>query len=145
MNERLEHFWTRWHREYLTDLRESHNCNAKRAGKEPKVGDVVIVFEEGAKRNSWKMAVIEELIHGRDNKVRGANVRVVTKGKALRLSRPLQKLYPIEVRESSTDVPRSRERQGERERTLPKRVLPRRAAALDAAWKTREMMNQPDD
>ena len=63
----------------LTDMRESHNCNAKRAGKEPKVGDVVIVFEDGAKRNSWKMAVIEELIHGRDNKIRGANVRAVTK------------------------------------------------------------------
>ena len=43
--------------------------------------DVVIVFEDGAKRNSWKMAVIEELIHRRDNKVRGANVRVVTKEK----------------------------------------------------------------
>ena len=145
VNERLEHFWRRWHREYLTDLRESHNCNAKRAGKEPKVGDVVIVFEDGAKRNSWKIAVIEELIHGKDNKVRGANVRVVTKGKILRLSRPLQKLYPIEVRESSTDVFRNRERQGERERTLQKRVIPRRAAALDTAWKTREMMNQPDD
>ena len=145
VNERLEHFWRRWHREYLTDLRESHNCNAERAGREPKVGDVVIVFEDGAKRNSWKMAVIEELIHGRDSKVKGANVRVVTKGKTHRLSRPLQKLYPIEVRESSTDVPRNRERQGERERTLQKRVIPSRAAALDAAWKTREMMNQPDD
>ena len=101
---------------------------------------MVILFEDGAKRNSWKMAVIEELIHRRDNKV-----RVVTKGKTLRLSRPLQKLHPIEVQESSTDVPRSRERQGECERTLQKRVTPCRAVALDAAWKTREMMNQPDD
>ena len=58
---------------------------------------MVIVFEDGAKRNSWKMAVIEELVHRRDNKVRGANVRVVTKGKTLCLSRPLQKLHPIEV------------------------------------------------
>ena len=77
---------------------------------------MVIVFEDGAKRNSWKMAVIEELVHRRDNKV-----RVVTKGKTLCLSRPLQKLHPIEVRESSTDVPRSRERQGQCERTLQKR------------------------
>ena len=105
---------------------------------------MVILFEDGAKRNSWKMAVIEELVHRRD-KVRGANVRVVTKGKTLCLSRPLQKLHPIEVRESSTDVPRSRERQGECERTLQKRVTPCRAVTLDAAWKTREMMNQPDD
>ena len=81
---------------------------------------MVIVFEDGAKRNSSKMAVIEELVHRRD-KVRGANVRVVTKGKTLCLSRPLQNLHPIEVRESSTDVPRSRERQGQCERTLQKR------------------------
>ena len=100
---------------------------------------MVILFEDGAKRNSWKMAVIEELIHRRDNKV-----RVVTKGKTLCLSRPLQKLHPIKVRESSTDVPRSRERQGECERTLQKRVTPCRAVALDAARKMREMMNQPD-
>ena len=145
MNERLEHFWRRWRREYLTDLTECHNCNAKRAGREPKVGDVVIVFEDGAKRNSWKMVVIEELIHGWDSKVRGANARVVTKGKTHRLSRPLQKLYPIKVQESSTDVPRNRERQGEREQTLQKCVIPCRAVALDAAWKTREMMTQPDD
>ena len=81
VNERLGHFWRRWCREYLTDLRESHNCNVKRAGREPKVADVVIVFEDGAKRNSWKMVVTEELIHRRDSKVRGVNVRVVTNGK----------------------------------------------------------------
>lgn len=93
---------------------------------------MVIVFEDGAKRNSWKMAVIEELIHRRDNKVRGANARVVTKGKTLCLSRPLQKLHPIEVRESSTDVPRSRERQGQCERTLQKRYsLPSCGARCD--------------
>lgn len=52
---------------------------------------MVIVFDEGAKRNSWKMAVIKELIPGKDNKVRGAHVRVITKGKAVHLSRPIQK------------------------------------------------------
>ena len=43
------------------------------------------------------MAVIEGLILGRDEQVRGANVRVITKGKIVHLSRPIQKLYPIEV------------------------------------------------
>ena len=145
VNERLRHFWKRWHREYLTDLRESHDCNAKKAAKEPTVGDVVIVFDEGAKRNSWKTAVIEDLIPGKDNQVRGAHLRMITKRKAVRLSRPIQKLYPIEVRESSTNLPRSQEKQVERERTLRRRVIPRRTAALDAVWKTREMINQSDD
>ena len=73
---------------------------------------MVILFEDGAKRNSWKMAVIEELIHRRDNKV-----RVVTKGKTLRLSRPLQKLHPIKsgrVLQTCPGVERGRENAKER-------------------------------
>ena len=97
---------------------------------------MVVVFDEGAKRNSWKMAVIENLIPGKDNKVRGAQVRVITKGKAVRLRRPVQKLYPIEIKESTADSPRNQRSQVERERTPQKRDIPRRAAALDAAWKT---------
>ena len=62
VNEKLQNFWKRWHREYLADLRESHDCNAKKAVKGPKVGDVVIVYEDAVKRNNWKMAVIEDLI-----------------------------------------------------------------------------------
>ena len=142
INETLQHFWKRWQREYLKNLRESHDCNAQAIGKAPKVGDVVTVYEEGVKRNGWKMAVVESLIVGKDKEVRGANVRVITKGKAVRLSRPVQKLFPIEIRiETSeiSDVPKERV-------TGPQRSdVPRRSAALDAVWKTRAMVNQPND
>ena len=67
INETLQHFWKRWQREYLTNLRESHDCNAQAIGKAPKVGDVVTVYEEGVKRNGWKMAVVESLIVGKDS------------------------------------------------------------------------------
>ena len=126
VNERLQHFWKRWHREYLTDLRESHDCTAKKTAKEPKVGDVVIVFDEGAKRNSWKMAVIEELVPGKDNKVRGAHVRVITKGKAVHLSRPIQKLHPIEIRDSTVDSSRKQSVQKEPHRSATFPAEPRR-------------------
>ena len=43
------------------------------------LGDIVIVYGDGVKRNSWKMAVIEDLIQGKDNQVRGVKVRVITK------------------------------------------------------------------
>ena len=142
INETLQHFWKRWQREYLTNLRESHDCNAQAIGKAPKVGDVVTVYEEGVKRNGWKMAVVESLIVGKDKEVRGANVRVITKGKAVHLSRPVQKLFPIEIRTETSeisDVPKERVTGPQR------RDVPRRSAALDAVWKTRAMVNQPND
>ena len=105
---RLQHFWRRWQREYLTGLRESHNCKATGIERVPKVGDVVTVFEDGVKRNNWKMAVLESLILGKDEQVRGANVRVITKGKIVHLSRPVQKLYPIAVSVELPEVIRAR-------------------------------------
>ena len=142
INETLQHFWKRWQRKYLTNLRESHDCNAQAIGKAPKVGDVVTVYEEGVTRNGWKMAVVESLIVGKDKEVRGANVRVITKGKTVHLSRPVQKLFPIEIRTETSeisDVPKERVTGPQR------RDVPRRSAALDAVWKTRAMMDQPDD
>ena len=142
INETLQHFWKRWPREYLTNLRESHDCNAQAIGKAPKVGDMVTVYEEGVKRNGWEMAVVEGLIVGKDKEVRGANVRVITKGKAVHLSRPVQKLFPIEIRTETfeiSDVPKERVTGPQR------RDVPRRSAALDAVWKTRAMVNQPND
>ena len=86
------------------------------------------------------MGVVENLVTGRDRVVRGVNVRVtVTKGKPVHLSRPVQKLYPLEVR-------------SERERTKtnnlcnrslenPTRKVPRRNAAPDARWKSQLMLD----
>ena len=69
MNLKLQHFWKRWQREYLTDLRESHDTQCSENGKLPKVGDVVTVHEEGKKRGNWKVGVIESLIVGKDKEV----------------------------------------------------------------------------
>jgi hypothetical protein len=96
---RLVHFWNRWRKEYLTDLREFHKAKSSSENRKPiEVGDVVIVFEENKKRAQWKTAVVERLIKGKDEIIRGAEVRVITKGKRLRISRPIQKLYPLEIR-----------------------------------------------
>ena len=98
LSQKLAHFWQRWRKEYITSLREFHRVNTnKENGEEIRVGDVVIVFEEGKKRNEWKMAVVERLIHGK-GVVRGARVRLMKGGKPSYLDRPVQKLYPIEVR-----------------------------------------------
>ena len=104
VNETLQNFWKRWQREYLTNLRESHDCNAQATGRVPKVGDVVTVFEEGVKRNGWKMAVVESILIGKDKEVRGANLSVISEGRATHLSRPVQKLFPVEIRTETSEI-----------------------------------------
>ena len=96
----IEHFWSRWYREYLIDLRESHKMSQPKDKPSIAVGDVVLVEEDGVKRNNWKLGRIVELVVGRDGVVRGAQLKTTTeKGSTGMISRPLQKLYPLEVRD----------------------------------------------
>lgn len=140
LSKKLEHFWKRWHDEYLVGLREFHKCKVGKGGKSVEVGDVVTVFEEGKKRGEWKMGVVVRLVKGRDGVVRGADVRVITKGRPKILGRPIQKLCPIEVRCKE-------ERIGARivpHAQLPAQAIrrqPRRNAALDARWRARLMLD----
>ena len=41
LTKKLQHFWKRWQREYLTALRESHENKTAGKGRSPKEGDVV--------------------------------------------------------------------------------------------------------
>ena len=94
----VNHFWKRWYKEYLVDLREHHKLHKPKDGERIEIGDVVLVEEENAKRNSWKLGRVNEVIKGRDGIIRGAEVITSKKGFRGKISRPLQKLYPIEVR-----------------------------------------------
>ena len=80
-----------------TDLREFHQTKVSKDPRPVQIGDVVAVYNESKRHGEWRFAVIESIIKGNDNVVKGANIRVIAKGKPLRMSRPIQKLYPIEV------------------------------------------------
>ncbi|KAK6172490.1 hypothetical protein SNE40_016128 [Patella caerulea] len=93
----LDHFWNRWRREYVTDLREHHKFNQTK-GQSVHVGDVVIIYEDKVPRHNWNIARIERTLEGRDGNIRSAVVRVLNKsGKPILMNRPLQRLYPIEL------------------------------------------------
>ena len=96
----VDHFWKKWYREYLVDLREHHRLLEGREGPKMVEGDVVIVEEEGAKRNKWKLGKIEQVVRGDDDVIRGAIVLTSKKGVKGKVSRPLQKLYPLEITET---------------------------------------------
>ena len=134
-----------------------------------KTGDVVLVFDENLKRGFWKLGRIESLIVGKDEVVRGAKVRVMTKGNPVYLNRPVQKLYPVELNENGNSTEERKDNKVEKEvdgydnqkgRTeinekgkkkmnekdgekgkVESRVRSRRAAALDARWRTQVMFD----
>ena len=96
---KLDHFWKRWKREYLSELREHHKRNVTKGGAIVEIGYMVIVAEEGVSREKWRLGKVEELITGKDGEIRGAKVKVLTKkGRPMYLNRPVQELHPLEVR-----------------------------------------------
>ena len=137
---KLEHFWKRWMDEYLIGLREYHKCRSGNKESSLKKGDVVTVFGEGEKRGKWKLAVVKELIVGKDQRVRGERVRVAGKGKPIYLKRPLQKLYPLGIharpggKGEAGNAPVTRTEGILHERT-------KRAAAVNSREKTRAMLD----
>ena len=155
-----KHYWNRWSSEYLVDLREHHKVSIRKDETKVKVGDVVLVEEDNKKRGQWKMGVVEQLIVGQDKEVRGATVRLITKGKPVSLNRSVRKLYPLKIssnaegnvsevgdraivddvvaeddegleEEINVDVPKPEGRE----------LRARRAAAVDSQWKTRFMLD----
>ena len=94
----ISQFWKRWRSEYLTGLREYHRATGSNEGR-IRVGDVVQIHDEGP-RIRWNLAVVEELITGRDGSVRAAKVKT----KHGLSTRPIVKLYPIETVKSDSQL-----------------------------------------
>ena len=108
----LDHFWNRWQKEYLTELRQFHQyaVSNKNRGACPqkessvKEGDVVIVKDEKRPQNTWKMGRVKKLVKGRDGKIRGAVVETVAdnQNRLIEISRAVQHLVPVECKEQGT-------------------------------------------
>eukprot|EP00795_Rhopilema_esculentum_P004932 gene4932-21272_t len=122
-----EKYWKRWSREYLTSLREYHKihhggCN------EITVGDIVLVKDENLTRNKWKLGKVLHIIRGRDGIERGVTLKTTTRGRTYEIDRPVQNLYPLELRADSDE----KRVQETRETGEVADARPKRKAALDA-------------
>ena len=105
----IEKFWTRWRMEYLLQLWNSHRGSRRhgRIGRtQAQVGDVVVIEDDKMPRGFWKLDTVVRLLSGRDQEVRAASVKTHSKdGKSIILSRPLQRLYPLEVQDDNSVEP----------------------------------------
>ena len=95
----LDHFWNRWSKDYLLELRENHRLkhNSKNTpNSNINVGDIVLVHDGKLPRSKWRVGRVKELINSKDNIIRGAVVTVSYKNLTGHLRRPINKLYPFE-------------------------------------------------
>ena len=101
-------FWNKFKQCYLAELREHHmyqnKGNKNNDDKLLKVNDVVLVKDDVlTPRSSRRLARVDSLVAGRDGNVRGGVLPAISKnGKRTKLTKPLQKLIPLEVT-SETD------------------------------------------
>ncbi|CAL8109546.1 unnamed protein product [Orchesella dallaii] len=88
---------SRFRKEYLGLLVQK---GKKKTGSTLKVGDVALIGIENKKRLLWPIGKINEIIAGRDGIARVAKIRT-SHGM---LTRPLQRLYPLEVNEVDAEI-----------------------------------------
>ena len=95
----LNYFWIQWRKEYLTGLRDVHRYTNQARGPSPQmiVGDAVIDHDEDFRCISWKLGRVEKLLSGQHGQIRAAVVQLSTGQETLR--RPIQLLYPLDVRD----------------------------------------------
>ena len=96
-------------------------------------------------RLTWKLAVVESLIRGRDGYVRSANIRTAS-GKT---NRPIGKLYPLEITATTQEHNLAVKDSSQGAKTQDDYLRPKRAASYKAAerikkW-TQELRAPPED
>ncbi|KAK2884441.1 hypothetical protein Q8A73_020915 [Channa argus] len=69
-----EQFWSRWRKEYLVNLTLRQRWHSPR--RNVKIGDIVIVKEEGVPRNEWKLGRVLDARMEEDGLVRKATVQI---------------------------------------------------------------------
>ena len=83
--------------QYLTSLGERDT--GKDANVNINVGDVILIKKIDAPRNEWTLGRIQRLVYSDDNTVRGAALKT----KSGILKRPINLLYPLEIRHQGED------------------------------------------
>ena len=95
----LDHYWRRWKNKYLLELSHRQRNSTRSNSESINPDDIVIVHDENRARGLWRSGKVMTVVCGKDGNVRGATERVAEQGKKpTSIRRPLQKLYPIEIR-----------------------------------------------
>ena len=96
----LTHFWFRFTSQYLSNLSERHlSRNLPINGRQPKVGEVVLIKNDPYPRGKWKLARVNQVFRGPDGVIRRVELKLAfdsRKNSAEFLFRPTRLLVPLE-------------------------------------------------
>ena len=91
----VQHFWSRWQREYLHQLQQRYKWS--RTNADPiKLGSLVLLKEDNLPPLKWQLGRITELHPGKDGVIRVASVRI----RDSILDRPESKLCVLPIEDS---------------------------------------------
>jgi hypothetical protein len=118
----LKDLWSRFRSNYLNELRQMNIYRKEKGGKSRMIelGDVVLIKDDDpTPRTQWRMGKVLNLVKGRDEKVRGAKLKVLSKtGKQTYVFRPIQRLIPFEIVETSRNDRRDDNSEGQLNETI---------------------------
>ena len=122
--------WKRWSSEYVKSLREKHRLLAGKAANVT-VGEVMLIRKDEKDRGLWEMGVVRSVITGKDGVVWGVKLKT---GKGI-IQRPVQHLYPMELKvdgcKVTQDGPKQKELSPEVEEFKPKQHSKAKGMAVD--------------
>ena len=76
LNNVINHFWKRWNKEYLLELRNAHRYpSTSQQFSSAREGDIVVIQDPNMPRGFWKVARITKLLMGKDGRARGGNTK----------------------------------------------------------------------
>ena len=103
-------------------------------------GDIVIVKGDSTPRAFWRLARVEQLLPGKDGKIRSAIIKLGG-GNSGSTRRPIELPIPIEVKSSLSDNSRTKEDLAGQEHATSDKVTEgrsRRTAAVVGEFKQRD-------
>ena len=91
-NTARQHAWSRWQKEYVHSLMESHRIN-RDVSCLPEVREIVLIVGEEKNRGKWKKAKVLRVVKGKNNVVRG----IILLHKGNQIETPVQSVCSLEI------------------------------------------------
>lgn len=90
-------FWNRWRAEYLQTLQPRRKWQDER--RNIQVGDLVLLRDAQATRNTWPMAIITAVFPGQDDRVRKVELKLTKEGTVKKFLRPVSEIILLMEKE----------------------------------------------